>query len=112
MYFKQFYLACLAHASYLIGSDGEAAVVDPLRDIEHYIQLAEERQATIKYIFETHFHADFVSGHIDLRKATKAPIVYGPNTQANFPVHVAKDGEQFLLGEIAIEVLHTPGHTV
>ena len=112
MYIQQLYTGCLSEAAYFIESNGEAAVVDPLRDIEPYIQLAEERQATIKYIFETHFHADFVSGHIDLSKATKAPIVYGPNTQANFPVHVAKDGEQFLLGEITIEVLHTPGHTL
>ena len=112
MYIQQLYTGCLSEAAYFIESNGEAAVVDPLRDIEPYMQLAEERQATIKYIFETHFHADFVSGHIDLSKATKAPIIYGPNTQANFPVHVAKDGEQFQLGEITIEVLHTPGHTL
>ncbi|HEY6978853.1 MAG TPA: rhodanese-like domain-containing protein [Chitinophagaceae bacterium] len=112
MYIQQLYTGCLSEAAYFIESNGEAAVIDPLRDIEPYMQLAEERGATIKYIFETHFHADFVSGHIDLSKATKAPIVYGPNTEANFPVHVAKDGEQFQLGEITIEVLHTPGHTL
>ena len=112
MYIQQLYTGCLSEAAYFIESNGEAAIVDPLRDIEPYMQLAEERQATIKYIFETHFHADFVSGHIDLSKATNAPIIYGPETQANFPVHVAKDGEQFALGEITIEVLHTPGHTL
>jgi len=112
MYIQQLYTGCLSEAAYFIESNGEAAVVDPLRDIEPYIQLAEERQATIKYIFETHFHADFVSGHIDLQKATNATIVYGPNTQANFPVHVAKDGEEFSLGKITIKVLHTPGHTL
>jgi hydroxyacylglutathione hydrolase len=112
MYIQQLYTGCLSEAAYFIESNGEAAIVDPLRDIEPYMQLAGERQATIKYIFETHFHADFVSGHIDLSKATKAPIIYGPNTQANFPVHVAKDGEQFSLGEITIEILHTPGHTL
>jgi hydroxyacylglutathione hydrolase len=112
MYIQQLYTGCLSEAAYFIESNGEAAIVDPLRDIEPYMQLAEERQATIKYIFETHFHADFVSGHIDLSKAANAPIIYGPETQANFPVHVAKDGEQFSLGEITIEVLHTPGHTL
>ncbi len=112
MYIQQLYTGCLSEAAYFIESNGEAAIVDPLRDIEPYMQLAEERQATIKYIFETHFHADFVSGHIDLSKATNAPIIYGPETQANFPVHVAKDREQFSLGEITIEVLHTPGHTL
>jgi glyoxylase-like metal-dependent hydrolase (beta-lactamase superfamily II)/rhodanese-related sulfurtransferase len=112
MYIQQLYTGCLSEAAYFIESNGEAAIVDPLRDIEPYMQLAEERQATIKYIFETHFHADFVSGHIDLSKATKAPIIYGPNTQTNFPVHVAKDCEEFQLGAITIEVLHTPGHTL
>jgi len=112
MYIQQLYTGCLSEAAYFIESEGEAAVVDPMRDIEAYLQLAEERNATIKYIFETHFHADFVSGHIDLQKATNATIVYGPNTQANFPVHVAKDGEEFSLGKITIKVLHTPGHTL
>jgi hydroxyacylglutathione hydrolase len=112
MYIQQLYTGCLSEAAYFIESNGEAAVVDPIRDIEPYIQLAQEREATIKYIFETHFHADFVSGHIDLSEATKAPIIYGPATQAHFPVHVATDGEQFSLGDITIEVLHTPGHTL
>lgn len=112
MFIKQLYTGCLSEAAYYIESNGEAAVVDPLRDIDEYLQLAHERNATIKYIFETHFHADFVSGHLDLSKATGAPIVYGPNTVTKFPVHVAKDGEQFSIGNISIEVLHTPGHTL
>lgn len=112
MYIKQLYTSCLSEAAYYIEHQGEAAIIDPLRDIEVYLQLAEERKAKIKYIFETHFHADFVSGHIDLSKATSAPIVYGPGTVTKFPVHVAKDGEQFTIGGLTIEVLHTPGHTM
>jgi hydroxyacylglutathione hydrolase len=112
MFIKQLYTGCLSEAAYYIESNGEAAVVDPLRDIDAYLQLASERKATIKYIFETHFHADFVSGHIDLAKATGAAIVYGPKTETSFDVHVAKDGEKFALGKIDIEVLHTPGHTL
>src|SRR5258706_3118085 len=112
MYIKQLYTGCLSEAAYFIESNGEAAIIDPLRDTEVYLQLAKERNAVIKYIFETHFHADFVSGHLDLSKQTSAPIIYGPNTHTNFPVHVAKDGEIFSLGEITIEVMHTPGHTL
>ena len=112
MFIKQLYTGCLSEAAYFIESNGEAAVVDPLRDIDAYIQLAQERNATIKYIFETHFHADFVSGHLDLAKATGATIVYGPNTETAFAVHVAKDGETFQVGELTIEALHTPGHTL
>ncbi len=112
MFVKQLYTGCLSEAAYYIESNGEAAVVDPLRDIDAYLQLAQERNATIKYIFETHFHADFVSGHIDLSKATGATIVYGPHTEASFPVHIAKDGETFSLGAVTIKVLHTPGHTL
>jgi len=112
MYVKQLYTNCLSEAAYYVESDGQAAVIDPLRDIEEYIHLAKSRNASIKYIFETHFHADFVSGHIDLSKATGAPIVFGPETETNFSVHVAKDGEVFKLGKVSIEVLHTPGHTV
>jgi hydroxyacylglutathione hydrolase len=112
MFVKQLYTNCLSEAAYYIESKGEAAVIDPLRDVEEYIYLAEERKAGIKYIFETHFHADFVSGHLDLSNKTKAPIVFGPNTETQFPVHVAKDGEQFKIGDITIEVLHTPGHTL
>ncbi|HEY8967906.1 MAG TPA: MBL fold metallo-hydrolase, partial [Puia sp.] len=112
MFIKQLYTGCLSEAAYYIDSDGEAAIIDPLRDIDVYLQLAKERNATIKYIFETHFHADFVSGHLDLSKATGAPIVYGPRTATHFPIHLATDGELFRLGSSTIEVLHTPGHTV
>jgi len=112
MFIKQLYTGCLSEAAYYIESEGEAVVIDPLRDIEEYIQLARERKAEIKYIFETHFHADFVSGHLDLAKKTKAPIIYGPQTVTNFPVHIAKDEEIFKLGEVTIKLLHTPGHTI
>ncbi|MBS1601594.1 MAG: MBL fold metallo-hydrolase, partial [Bacteroidetes bacterium] len=112
MFIKQLYTGCLSEAAYYIESEGEAAIIDPLRDIDSYLGLAKERGASIKYIFETHFHADFVSGHLDLAKATGAPIVYGPRTETNFPIHKAADGEIFRLGDSTIEVLHTPGHTV
>ncbi len=112
MYIKQLYTGCLSEAAYYIESNGEAAIIDPLRDIDVYIELAKERKTSIKYIFETHFHADFVSGHLDLSKATGAPIIYGPDTETNFPIYKAKDGEQFSIGDIQLEVLHTPGHTV
>ena len=112
MFIKQLYTGCLSEAAYYIESNGEAAVVDPLRDIDEYLELASERKARIKYIFETHFHADFVSGHLDLSKATGATIVFGPKTETKFTVHIASDGEQFQVGEITVEVLHTPGHTL
>ena len=112
MYIQQLYTGCLSEAAYYIESDGEAAIVDPLRDIETYINLAKERNAVIKYIFETHFHADFVSGHLDLSKKTAAPIIFGPDTITNFPVHIAKDGEDFKLGKITLQLIHTPGHTI
>lgn len=112
MFIKQLYTSCLSEAAYYIESNGEAAIVDPLRDIDAYLQMASERGTTIKYIFETHFHADFVSGHLDLAKATGAIIIYGPGTETKFDVHVAADGETFKLGDISIEVLHTPGHTL
>ena len=112
MYVKQLYTGCLSEAAYYIESNGEAAIIDPLRDIDAYLDLANERKTRIKYIFETHFHADFVSGHLDLGKATGAPIVYGPGTTTNYPVHVAADGEKFMIGDISLEVLHTPGHTL
>ena len=112
MYIQQLYTSCLSEAAYYIESNGEAAIIDPLRDIDEYLQLAQERKVVIKYIFETHFHADFVSGHIDLAKATGATIVYGPDTEAGFDFYLAKDKEQFKVGNLAIEVLHTPGHTL
>lgn len=112
MYIQQLYTGCLSEAAYYIESEGEAAIIDPLRDIEEYLVMAKERKATIKYIFETHFHADFVSGHLDLAQASGAPIVYGPETETSFPIYRAKDGEIFKLGSLTIEVLHTPGHTI
>ena len=112
MYVQQLYTNCLSEAAYYIESNGECAIIDPLRDVEVYLNLAKERNATIKYIFETHFHADFVSGHLDLAKHSNAPIVYGPETETKFPVYVAKDGEQFKIGALTLEVLHTPGHTL
>jgi hydroxyacylglutathione hydrolase len=112
MYVKQLYTGCLSEAAYFIESKGEAAVIDPLRDTELYLELAKEKNASIKYIFETHLHADFVSGHLDLSKQTQAPIVYGPKTETTFPAHIAKDGEIFKIGEITLEVIHTPGHTI
>ncbi|HEV7620395.1 MAG TPA: rhodanese-like domain-containing protein [Flavisolibacter sp.] len=112
MFIKQLYTGCISEAAYYVESNGEAAIVDPLRDIEVYLDLAKERKATIKYIFETHFHADFVSGHIDLASATGAIIIYGPDTETKLDVLIAKDGEIFQLGNSTIEVLHTPGHTL
>ena len=112
MFVKQLYTGCLSEAAYYVESNGEATVIDPLRDIDEYLELAAERKTKIKYIFETHFHADFVSGHLDLSKVTGATIVYGPGTETKFPVHIAKDGETFKVGNLSIEVLHTPGHTL
>lgn len=112
MYVKQLYTGCISEAAYFIESNGEAAVIDPLRDIDVYIELAKERNAVIKYIFETHFHADFVSGHLDLSSQTGATIVYGPKTDTNLPVHIASDGETFKIGNVTIKAIHTPGHTI
>ena len=112
MYIQQLYTSCISEAAYYIESNGEAAVIDPVRDTEVYIALAKKRNAVIKYIFETHFHADFVSGHLDLSKKTGAPIIFGPQTKASFPVHIAKDNENFKLGDVTLQALHTPGHTI
>lgn len=112
MFIKQLYTGCLSEAAYFIESGGEAAVIDPIRDTAAYQSLAEERNAGIKYIFETHFHADFISGHLDLAAKTDAPIVYGPGTKTGFPVHVAKDGEEFKVGKLTLQAIHTPGHTL
>lgn len=112
MFIQQLYTNCLSEAAYYIESEGEAAIIDPLRDTDAYLQLAKERNTSIKYIFETHFHADFVSGHLDLGKKTGAPIIYGPGANTNFKVHNSSDGEIFKLGKISFEVLHTPGHTL
>lgn len=112
MFIKQLYTGCLSEAAYFIESDGEAAVIDPVRDTDIYLELARERNAVVKYIFETHFHADFVSGHIDLARKTGAQIIYGPGTESRLPVYVAHDSETFSIGKLSIEVLHTPGHTL
>ena len=109
---EQIYTGCLAEAAYYIESAGEVAIIDPLRESKPYIERAEKDNAQIKYVFETHFHADFVSGHIHLSQKTGAPIVYGPNAVTGFDAHVAKDGEVFELGKVKIKVLHTPGHTM
>lgn len=111
MYIEQLYTGCLAEAAYYIESNGEAAIIDPLRETEPYTQLAAQRRARITYIFETHFHADFVSGHIDLSRITGAPIVFGPGGKTAFESIEATDGQEFKLGKITIRVLHTPGHT-
>lgn len=112
MHIEQIYTGCLAQGAYYIESDGEVAIVDPLRESAPYIERAQKRGATIKYIFETHFHADFVSGHVDLAKKTGATIVYGPTAKTEFESYEAKDGEEFKIGKIKIRVLHTPGHTL
>lgn len=112
MKIEQIYTGCLAQGAYYIESDGEAVVIDPLREVESYIEKAQKDNATIKYVFETHFHADFVSGHVDLSQKTGAAIVYGPNANPTFDAHIAKDGEEFKVGKITFRVLHTPGHTM
>jgi len=111
MYVQQLYTNCLAEAAYYIESNGEAAIVDPIRETEPYIKLAKQRGAKIKYVFETHFHADFVSGHIDLANKTNSEIVFGPLAETNYSVHNAKDGEEFKIGNVTIRAIHTPGHT-
>ena len=112
MFIKQLYTGCLSEAAYYIESEGEVAIIDPLRDTDEYIKMAKENNAGIKYIFETHFHADFVSGHIDLSKQTGAPIIYGPGAKTDYEIYNSKEGEIFKLGKISIEVMHTPGHTL
>ena len=111
MIVEQLYTGCLAEAAYYIESNGEAAIIDPLRETHPYIEKATARGAKIKYIFETHFHADFVSGHVDLAKKTGAQIVYGPTAKTGYASHEATDGEVFQIGDITLTVLHTPGHT-
>ena len=111
MYIEQLYTNCLAEAAYYIESDGEAAIIDPLRETDPYIDLANKRGAQIKYVFETHFHADFVSGHIDLAEQVGASIIFGPKAETKYDAVCAKDGQEFRIGKIKIRVLHTPGHT-
>ncbi|CAM1371499.1 MBL fold metallo-hydrolase [Tenacibaculum litoreum] len=112
MKIEQIYTGCLAQGAYYIESNGEVAIIDPLREVDPYINRAEKDGAKIKYIFETHFHADFVSGHVTLAEKTGATIVYGPTAKTNYEAHIATDGEIFTLGDITITVLHTPGHTM
>lgn len=112
MIIEQIYTGCLAQGAYYIQSENEVAIIDPLREVRPYIEKAEAAGAVIKYVFETHFHADFVSGHIDLSKQTGAPIIYGPGANPGFKALVATDGEEFRLGKVVIRVLHTPGHTM
>lgn len=112
MKIEQIYTGCLAQGAYYIVSGNEAVIIDPLREIKPYLQRAEKDGVKIKYVLETHFHADFVSGHVDLAKATGASIVYGPLANPNFEAHIAQDGEVLKLGSISIKVLHTPGHTM
>ncbi|MFN8261450.1 MAG: MBL fold metallo-hydrolase [Chitinophagales bacterium] len=113
MQIEQIYTGCLAQGAYYIESNGEAAIIDPLREVQPYIDMAEKRGAKIKYIFETHFHADFVSGHVDLSRKAEAPIIYGPTKmETGFAAHIAHDGEIFTLGDARIKLIHTPGHTM
>jgi len=112
MNIEQIYTGCLAQGAYYIESAGEVAIIDPLREVNQYISMAEARNATVKYIFETHFHADFVSGHLTLAEKTGAPIVYGPNANPDFECTVATDGQIFPLGDVSIKAIHTPGHTM
>ena len=112
MKIEQIYTGCLSQGAYYIESNGEAAIIDPLREVAPYIEKAEKNNATIKYIFETHFHADFVSGHVTLAKETGATIVYGPQAKTGFDALIAKDQQEFKIGAISLTVLHTPGHTM
>jgi len=112
MKIEQLYTGCLAQGAYYIESEGEVAIIDPLREIQQYIDKAKANNAKIKYILETHFHADFVSGHVDLANKTGATIVFGPGASTEYDIHSAKDGEELKLGKVTIKVLHTPGHTL
>ena len=111
MNIQQLYTSCLAQGAYYISSEGEAAIIDPLRETQQYIDKANSDKVQIKYVFETHFHADFVSGHVDLARKTNSKIVYGPSAETDYPCHIAKDQEEFTIGKIKIKVIHTPGHT-
>jgi hydroxyacylglutathione hydrolase len=112
MQIEQIYTGCLAQGAYYITSNGEAAIIDPLREIQPYLDRLERDNVKLKYIFETHFHADFVSGHLDLSKKTGAKIVYGPNANPDFEFISANDNQEFTIGNIKIKALHTPGHTM
>lgn len=112
MQIEQIYTGCLAQGAYYIVSNGEAAIIDPLREVQPYLDRLERDKVKLKYIFETHFHADFVSGHLDLSKETGAPIIYGPTAKPEFEAIIATDGQEFSIGNIKIKALHTPGHTM
>lgn len=112
MHIEQIYTGCLSQGAYYIESEGEVAIIDPLREVKPYLERTKRDNAVIKYIFETHFHADFVSGHVTLSKETGAPIVYGPNANPSFDAIIASDGAEFKLGKITVVALHTPGHTM
>jgi hydroxyacylglutathione hydrolase len=112
MYVEQLYTGCLAEAAYYIESNGEAAIIDPMRETEPYLEMLKERGAKLKYVLETHFHADFVSGHLDLAKQTGAKLIFGPTAKPSYSSYIAEDGERFELGNIELQVLHTPGHTM
>ena len=112
MKIEQIYTKCLAQGAYYIESDGEAAVIDPLRQVSEYIELAKKSNSKIKYVFETHFHADFVSGHLTLAKKTGASIVYGPKAEPEFEAIIAADNQEFKIGKLTLTAIHTPGHTL
>ena len=112
MKIEQIYTGCLAHAAYYLESDGEAAIFDPLREVQPYIDKAKRDNATIKYVFETHFHADFVSGHLDLAQKKNATIVYGPTAKPSFEAVIASDNQVFQVGKCKVKAIHTPGHTL
>ena len=112
MYVEQLYTGCLAEAAYYIESNGEAAIIDPMRETGPYLEILEKRGAKLKYVMETHFHADFVSGHLDLAKQTGAKLIFGPTASPSYSSYIAEDGERFELGDVEFQVLHTPGHTM
>jgi hydroxyacylglutathione hydrolase len=112
MRIEQLYTKCLAQGAYYLSHKGEAALIDPLREVETYAALLKEDEAELKYVFETHFHADFVSGHLDISNKSGAEVVFGPGAQTQFPVHLASDGERFTIGDWTVQLLHTPGHTL
>src|SRR6187402_1864701 len=112
MKIEQIYTGCMAQAAYYLESNGEAAIFDPLREVQPYIDRAQKDNAKIKYIFETHFHADFVSGHLDLARKTGGQIVYGPNANPQFETIIAADNQEFKVGDYTIKAIHTPGHTM
>ena len=112
MNIQQLYTNCLAQGAYYVSHNGEAAIIDPLRETKPYLDLLKQNNDTLKYIFETHFHADFVSGHIDLARETGATIVFGPNAHTDYTSYIATDNEEFKIGELTLKVLHTPGHTL